>query len=102
MIFENSYDTYDPRHMEILKFMLAYGVNNVSLPEIDELHDFIKNESKFEISEEELNMKAVSLEAKFKRILDDDGEDGLPPALDKPYYREMFNLSKQIWRSKWR
>lgn len=94
MMIENCYDSDDPRDREILKTMLAYRLDNSVIPEIKQLHEFIKNGSIFEISAEELSIKVLILQEKFNLIVK---EKGLRAAFDELYYQEMFDLSKQIW-----
>ncbi|CAI9756920.1 unnamed protein product [Fraxinus pennsylvanica] len=94
MMIKNCYDSDDPRDREILKAMLAYRLDNSIIPEIKQLHNFIKNESTFEISAEELSIKVLILQAKFNLIVE---EYGLNPAFDELHNQEIFDLSKQIW-----
>ncbi|KAL2496224.1 GLABROUS1 enhancer-binding protein family [Forsythia ovata] len=74
--------------------MNIYHENNRNFPFNNELHDFLRKSSTVEISEEELEIKYLILHAKFQKIVEEKGEGYV---FDRPYCREMFSLSKQIW-----
>lgn len=90
------YDDSDSRDIEILKAMLVYQVHERRLPFNVELLELLKNSSEVEITEEELEMKYLVLQAKFELIVEEMGEGHV---FDRPYCQEMFSLSKSLWGS---